>query len=270
MALRATFLTLFPESLGPILQSSILGRGQKAGLLAVDTIDLRDFSTNKHRTVDDSPAGGGPGMILRVDVVAGALAALRKRDPAVHVVGVDARGAPFQQRDARRLAQHAHVAFLCGRYEGVDARAFALCDELLSLGDFVLTGGELPALAMFDAAARLVPGVLGNDASAQSESFAAVLLEERQYTRPVVFEGRAVPPVLLSGNHKDIAKARRKDALVLTARLRPDLFTARDKRKSDDKLLADERVPILEPAAAPKGDATGHAGDDAGEGEGAS
>ncbi len=259
MPLRATFLTLFPESLGPILQSSILGRGQKAGLLAVDTVDLRDFSTNKHRTVDDSPAGGGPGMILRVDVIAGALAALRARDPAVHVVAVDARGAPFAQRDARRLSRKPHVAFVCGRYEGVDARALDLCDEVLSLGDFVLTGGELPALAMFDAAARLVPGVLGNDASAASESFAAVLLEERQYTRPVVFQGRAVPPVLLSGNHKDIARARRKDALVLTAKLRPDLFTARDKRKADDKLLADPRVPTLEPAASSAGDDEGAA-----------
>ncbi|MBI1946828.1 MAG: tRNA (guanosine(37)-N1)-methyltransferase TrmD [Deltaproteobacteria bacterium] len=256
-ALRATFLTLFPESLGPILQSSILGRGQKAGLLAVDTVDLRDFSTNKHRTVDDSPAGGGPGMILRVDVVAGALTALRARDPAVHVVAVDARGAPFAQRDARRLSQHAHVAFVCGRYEGIDARAFELVDEVLSLGDFVLTGGELPALAMFDAAARLVPGVLGNDASTTSESFSAVVLEERQYTRPVVFRGRAVPPVLLSGNHQDIAKARRKDSLTLTAKLRPDLFCARDKSKADDKLLVDERVPTLAPVASSGDDEDG-------------
>ena len=261
MTLHATFLTLFPESLGPILQASILGRGQKAGLLSVDTIDLRDFSTNKHRTVDDSPAGGGPGMILRVDVIAGALAALRARDPAVHVVAVDARGAPFRQRDARRLARHAHVAFVCGRYEGIDARALELVDEVLSLGDFVLTGGELAALAIFDAAARLVPGVLGNDSSATSESFSAVLLEERQYTRPVVFGGRAVPPVLMSGHHRDIAKARRKDALVLTAKLRPDLFTARDKRKSDDKLLADERVPTLEPHEAKPDSDGGDAGD---------
>lgn len=259
MPFAATFLTLFPESMGPILQSSILGRGQKAGLLSVDTIDLRDFSTNKHRTVDDSPAGGGPGMILRVDVIDGALAALRARHPQVHVVAVDARGAPFAQRDARRLSQKPHVAFLCGRYEGIDARAFALVDEVLSLGDFVLTGGELPALAMFDAAARLVPGVLGNDASAVDESFSAVLLEERQYTRPIVFKGRAVPPVLLSGNHKEIERARRKDALVLTAKLRPDLFTARDKRKADDKLLADARVPALEPSAASGDDDEGSA-----------
>ena len=248
--LRATFLTLFPESLGPILQSSILGRGQKAGLLSVDTVDLRAFSTNKHRTVDDSPAGGGPGMILRVDVIAGALASLRAESPAAHVVLVDARGAPFRQRDARRLSLLGHVAFLCGRYEGVDARAFELCDEVLSLGDFVLTGGELAALSMFDAAARLVPGVLGNEGSAMSESFSAMLLEERQYTRPNAFGGRAVPPVLLSGNHQQIATARRKDALVLTARLRPDLFTARDKAKADDKLLVDERVPTLEPTDA--------------------
>lgn len=252
MTLRATFLTLFPESLGPILQSSILGRGQKAGLLSVDTVDLRAYSTNKHRTVDDAPAGGGPGMILRVDVIGGALAALRHQSPAVRVVLVDARGAPFRQHDARRLSCHRHVAFLCGRYEGVDARAFELVDEVLSLGDFVLTGGELAALSMFDAAARLVPGVLGNDSSAQSESFSAMLLEERQYTRPNGFGGRAVPPVLLSGNHQHIARARRKDALVLTARLRPDLFTARDKASADDKLLADERVPTLEPADAPE------------------
>ena len=149
------------------------------------------------------------------------------------------------------------MAFLCGPYEGIDARAFELVDETLSLGDFVVTGGELPALAMFDAAARLVPGVLGNDASTASESFAAVLLEERQYTRPVVFRGRAVPPVLLSGNHQEIARARRKDALVLTAKLRPDLFTARDKHRSDDKLLADQRVPTLDPAASGDSDDEG-------------
>lgn len=239
--MKLTVLTLFPESLTSMLDASILGRARKDGKLTVDTVDMRAFSTNKHRTVDDSPAGGGAGMILRVDVVAGALASVA----GAHTILVDARGKVFTQADAKRLAAMEHVAIVCGRYEGIDARAFDLVDEVVSLGDYVLTGGELAALAIVDATARLLPGVLGNEASSVHESHSEGLLEHRHYTRPTVFAGQAIPPVLLGGNHKDIDRARRKDALVVTASRRPDLLATAKLSKSDDKLLADASVPTL-------------------------
>lgn len=239
--MKLTVLTLFPESLTSMLDASILGRARKDGKLTVDTVDMRAFSTNKHRTVDDSPAGGGAGMILRVDVVAGALACVA----GAHTILVDARGKVFTQADAKRLAAMEHVAIVCGRYEGIDARAFDLVDEVVSLGDYVLTGGELAALAIVDATARLLPGVLGNEASSGHESHSEGLLEHRHYTRPTVFAGQAIPPVLLGGNHKDIDRARRKDALVVTASRRPDLLATAKLSKSDDKLLADASVPTL-------------------------
>jgi tRNA (guanine37-N1)-methyltransferase len=250
---KVTILTLFPEMLSSVLDASILGRARRDGHLAVDAVDLRDFSTNKHRTVDDTPAGGGAGMLLRVDVIAGALrhvvaaSAVKPR-----TILVDVRGKSFTQADARRLAGHEHLAIVCGRYEGVDARAAELVDEVLALGDYVLTGGELAALTITDAVARLLPGVLGNVESSVHESHSAPeqgggLLEHRQYTRPVRYGGRAIPPVLLSGNHKDIARARRKDAIVVTARHRPDLLVQAHLTGEDDELLADARVPILEP-----------------------
>jgi tRNA (guanine37-N1)-methyltransferase len=248
---KVSILTLFPDMLAGVLDASILGRARKDGHLVVDAIDMRDFSTNKHRTVDDSPAGGGAGMVLRVDVVAGAVRhVIEKNEARPRVILVDARGKTFTQKDARRLAREPHLAFICGRYEGVDARALRFVDEVVSLGDFVLTGGELAALVITDAVTRLLPGVLGNEASKVHESHGDDgLLEHRQYTRPVEFEGEAVPPVLLGGNHKDIERARRKDALVLSAKLRPDLVVGAKLTKQDDKLLADARVPTLEPVS---------------------
>jgi tRNA (guanine37-N1)-methyltransferase len=240
---KASIITLFPESLTSILDASILGRAQKAGHLQVDAIDMRNYSNNKHRTVDDTPAGGGAGMLVRVDVVANAIKDLKS--PA-HVVLVDAAGKPFTQSDARRLSTKQHIAFVCGRYEGVDARSLNYVDEVLSLGDYVLTGGELAALVMLDATVRLLPGVLGNDASSVEESFSQPLLEHRHYTRPVEYEGRSIPPVLLSGNHADIAKARRKDALLRTARVRPDLFVQHKRSRADEKILDDKRVQALD------------------------
>lgn len=259
--MKITVLTLFPEMLGSVLEGSILGRARRDGHLVVEAVDMRAFSTNKHRTVDDSPAGGGAGMVLRVDVVAGALrhvhAASEQRGEArPRTILVDARGKVFTQADARRLAREEHVAIVCGRYEGVDARAASYVDEVVSLGDFVLTGGELAALVITDAVARLLPGVLGNEASSEHESHGPPergggLLEHRQYTRPVSFEGQAIPPVLQSGNHKEIERARRKDSLELTARHRPDLLVKARLSKADDKLLADARVPTLAPVHAP-------------------
>ena len=250
MTFRASVLTLFPDSIRSIVDASILGRAQKGGILEVEGVDVRAFAQDKHKTVDDSPCGGGPGMILRVDVVHRALqdAIARAGERRRRVVLLDAAGAAFKQADARRLATYEHLVLVCGRYEGVDARVAAYVDEAVSIGDYVLTGGELAALVVLDATARHLPGVLGNEASRGDESFEQGLLEHRQYTRPIEYDGRAVPPVLLSGNHRDVARARRKDALARTASLRPDLYARHARTKDDEKILADDRVPTLEPA----------------------
>lgn len=254
--MRATFLTILPELIEACTGASILGRAARDGLLSVETAQLRAWSHRKdkaaHHAVDDTPCGGGPGMIIRPDVAIPALADVGARDEASHpgarrrVILVEPRGAVFTQGDARRLATFDHLVFFCGRYEGTDARVDAHVDEVLSLGDFVLTGGELAALAMFDAIARLVPGVLGNADSAVGESHTEPLLEHRQYTKPIDYDGARVPAVLLSGNHRDIARARRKDSLRITERLRPDLFARHALTRDDDKLLKDDRVPSLD------------------------
>jgi tRNA (guanine37-N1)-methyltransferase len=255
--MRATFLTLFPELIEAATSASILGRAREQGTIAASALQLRAFSHRKdkaaHHSVDDTPCGGGPGMIVRADVAADAIRAAKEADEAAHpgakrrVILVEPRGAVFTQTDARRLAAFEHLVFFCGRYEGTDARVEAYVDEVLSLGDFVLTGGELAALTMFDAIARLVPGVLGNAESAVSESHSEPLLEHRQYTKPIEHDGARVPAVLMSGNHKLIAQARRKDSLVLTHQLRPDLFERHARTREDDKLLKDDRVPTLAP-----------------------
>lgn len=251
--MRVTFLTLFPELIEPVVSTSILGRAREAGAFSPVARQLREFSTNRHRTVDDSPAGGGAGMVIRVDVVVAGLRAVLNENPCARdktrVVLPDARGRPFTQQTARQWSTDVeHLVFVCGRYEGVDARALAFVDDVVSTGDIVLTGGELPALLMTDAVVRLLPGVLGNAASAQLESHGDDgLLEHRHYTRPVSFEGRALPAVLSSGNHAAIDKARHKDALLLTRAARPDLFVLRRRARGEAKLLDDTRVPSLDP-----------------------
>jgi tRNA (guanine37-N1)-methyltransferase len=262
--MRATFVTLFPEMILPVVQASILGRAGRTAaadggtLLDVATVQLRDFSTNRHRTVDDAPAGGGAGMVLRVDVVVPAVRHALAQAPSIpasrtRVVFFDARGDVFDQRQARSMARDVdHLVLVCGRYEGFDHRAtvadYGVATALVSLGDFVLTGGELPALVVVDAVARLLPGVLGNADSAVHESHGDDrLLEHRQYTRPTVFAGLGIPPVLSSGHHERIARARQKDALLLTRTVRPDLFVRRRRDKGVDKLLGDARVPALDP-----------------------
>jgi tRNA (guanine37-N1)-methyltransferase len=255
--MRATFLTLFPEMIESALSASILGRAQKSGAIAARAVQLRDFSHRKdkaaHHTIDDTPCGGGPGMIVRIDVAHAALEAARRADEEAHpnarrrVVLLEPRGAPFTQADARRLATYEHLVFFCGRYEGTDARVDAYVDEVISIGDYVLTGGELAALAVFDATARLVPGVLGNDASSVAESHSEHLLEHRQYAKPNVYDGVSVPAVLLGGNHAEIARARRKDQLVLTRERRPDLFRKHPLTAADATLIDDARVPSLAP-----------------------
>lgn len=225
----ARVITLFPEAFPGILGHSLTGRAMARGLWALETIDLREFGIGRHRNVDDTPAGGGAGMVLRPDVVAAALdrAAIgtppdRGRWPVVYL---SPRGRRFDQKTARRWAEAEGVTLLCGRFEGVDERVLEARDvEEISLGDFVLTGGEIAAQAMIDATVRLLPGVLGNAASAEDESFSDGLLEHPQYTRPAVWEGREIPPVLLSGNHAEIARWRRERALEITRQRRPDLL----------------------------------------------
>ena len=250
-------VTLFPELITAVANTSILGRAQSAGALRLHTWQLRDFSTDKHRTVDETPAGGGAGMVLKVDVVAAAVraavTAVSSSPSATRVLFLDAHGPVFAQPAARAFATELeHLVLVCGRYEGFDARCFTadygVPTALCSIGDLVLTGGELSAMVVVDAVVRLLPGVLGNDDSALLESHGTDgLLEHRHYTRPAKFEGKGIPAVLSTGNHALIDKARQKDALLLTRRLRPDLFVRRRRDKIAMKLLVDDRVASLEP-----------------------
>ncbi|MCB1396267.1 MAG: tRNA (guanosine(37)-N1)-methyltransferase TrmD [Rhodobacter sp.] len=224
----AKVITLFPEAFPGTLGLSLTGKAMDLGLWGLETIALRPFGEGKHRNVDDTPAGGGAGMVLRADVLGRALDVAAIGTPGRAdwpVVYLSPRGRPFDQATARRWAGGRGVTLLCGRFEGVDQRVldeYAI-DEV-SLGDFVLTGGEIAAQAMLDATVRLLPGVLGNAASTEEESHAAGLLEHPQYTRPSEWRGRAIPPVLLSGNHAEIEKWRRAEAERITRDRRPDLW----------------------------------------------
>ncbi len=230
-AWTARVITLFPEAFPGTLGLSLTGKALEAGLWALETIDLRVFGEGRHRNVDDTPAGGGAGMVLRADVVAAALEQAAVGTPVDRarwpVVYLSPRGKPFAQADARRLAAGDGLTLLCGRFEGVDQRVLdAYGVEEISLGDFVLTGGEIAAQALIDATVRLIPRVLGNQASTEEESFSHGLLEHPQYTRPPVWEGREIPEVLLSGHHGKIADWRRTEAERLTRERRPDLWQA--------------------------------------------
>lgn len=220
----ARVVTLLPEAFPGILGLSLTGKALAEGLWRLETVALRDFGLGRHRNVDDTPAGGGAGMVLRADVMAAALAAVQGAGPRLYL---SPRGRRFDQAMARRLAAGPGVTLICGRFEGLDERAiehFAL--EEVSLGDFVLTGGEIAATALIDATVRLIPRVLGNQASTEEESFSDGLLEHPQYTKPALWEGRAIPDVLLSGNHAKIAAWRREMAERLTQERRPDLWRA--------------------------------------------
>ena len=232
-AFMAKVITLFPEAFPGTLGLSLTGKALDFGLWQLDPIDLRTFGEGKHRNVDDTPAGGGAGMVLRPDVVAAALRHAGMDTPPDPsrwpVIYLSPRGKPFDQAMARRFASGDGITLLCGRFEGVDQRVLDHHQvEEVSLGDFVLTGGEIAAQALLDATVRLIPGVLGNAASTDEESFSDGLLEHPQYTRPAVWEGREIPAVLQSGNHAEIAKWRRAMAEALTRSRRPDLW---DKRK---------------------------------------
>lgn len=230
-AWTARIITLFPEAFPGTLGLSLTGKALAEGLWALETIDLRPFGIGKHRNVDDNPAGGGAGMVLRADVVGAALTEASIGTPPDRakwpVIYLSPRGKPFTQELARNLAQAEGVTLLCGRFEGVDQRVldhFGV--EEVSIGDFVLTGGEIAAQVLIDAAVRLIPRVLGNQASTEEESFSHGLLEHPHYTRPTVWEGREIPEVLQSGHHAKIADWRRTMAERLTKERRPDLWRA--------------------------------------------
>lgn len=238
MAFACEILTLFPRMISGYAAESILGKAVEKGLLQVTATDVRDFAAGKHRVTDDAPYGGGAGMVMKVEPLVGAIEAAKARLPGAPVILLSPRGPTFTQAKAHALAAHGSMILACGRYEGVDERALTAIDEELSLGDYVLTGGELGALVVLDAVARLVPGVLGNAESAQTESFESGLLEHPHYTRPPEWRGLGVPAVLQGGDHARIARWRRWKALVLTRERRPDLFAKLELSKADLKLLA--------------------------------
>ncbi|WP_394888130.1 tRNA (guanosine(37)-N1)-methyltransferase TrmD [Mesorhizobium sp. AaZ16] len=229
MTFRATVLTLYPEMFPGALGLSLAGRAMEAGTWALEAVQIRDFATDKHRTVDDTPAGGGAGMVMRADVLARAIDhAAPEGDPRPKLL-MSPRGKPLTQGRVRELAAGPGAVILCGRFEGVDQRVIeARALEEVSIGDFILSGGEPAALALLDAVVRLLPRVMGNEVSGDEESFENGLLEHPHYTRPQEFEGRTIPEVLTSGNHAKVAAWRREQAEQLTRERRPDLRSAKD------------------------------------------
>jgi tRNA (guanine37-N1)-methyltransferase len=231
-------ITIFPEIFAPVLDAGIVGRAQRAGLATVHIHDLRDFTHDRHRTVDDSPFGGGPGMVMRPEPLFEAMDAIAP-PPAAPVVVLTPQGRPYEQRDAERLSAEETVVFICGRYEGIDERArTTLATEELSIGDYVLTGGELPALVIVDSLIRLIPGAMGHGEEAVADdSHTSGLLQYPQYTRPAEYRGAVVPDVLLSGDHAAVDKWRRKEALRRTLTRRPEMLSAAELSAADKKLL---------------------------------
>ena len=237
--MRLDILTLFPGMFSGPLEESIIKRARGNNLVDIRIINIRDFSHDKHRSVDDYPFGGGSGMVMQVDPIA---RAVRAQDPTgqARVILTCPQGRVFNQQLAWELAKEPHLLILCGHYEGIDERVRqVLVTDEISIGDYVLTGGEIPALAMTDAIVRLLPGVLGAEDSAVEDSFSSGLLEYPQYTRPQTWEGHVVPPVLLSGNHEQIRLWRRREALARTLRRRPELISLTDLSGEDLRLLAD-------------------------------
>ena len=234
MSWRATVLTIFPEMFPGPLGLSLAGKALAESKWELKTIDIRDFAADKHRSVDDTPAGGGAGMVMRADIAAAAIDAARaSAAPSTPVIYLSPRGYPFMQEQARELAERPGVILLCGRFEGIDERVLQARNvEEISIGDYVLSGGELAAQVVIDAVVRLLPGVAGNESSLAEESFAQGLLEYPHFTRPREWEGRAIPDVLLSGDHKRIAEWRREQAEKLTKDRRPDLWQRYLKGKS--------------------------------------
>ncbi len=237
-------LTLFPAMFEGLFTTSILGKAIDKDLLTVKLHCLRDWAEGKHLVTDDTPYGGGAGMVMKIDPVARALAEIKANRPQSPVLLMSPQGKTFQQVDAERLSREPGLVIVCGRYEGYDERIRSLVDEEISLGDFVLTGGELAAATILDATARLVPGVLGSASSALTDSFSDGLLEYTQYTRPAEFNGESVPEVLTSGNHQMIAAWRRREQLRRTLQRRPELLETAPLSKEDRLYLAELRASL--------------------------
>jgi tRNA (guanine37-N1)-methyltransferase len=238
---RVDVLTTFPEIFGPVLDASIVGRAREAGVVTVEVHDLRRWTTDRHHTTDDAPFGGGPGMVMKPDPFFAGVEGLRcapEEGCREEVVLLCPQGERFEQGVARELAGTDHLILLCGHYEGVDERVREhLATRAVSIGDYVLTGGELPAMVVIDAVVRLLPGALGAEEGAEVDSFAEGLLEYPQYTRPAEFRGWAVPEILLSGHHEQIRRWRRKESLRRTRRLRPELLEGVELTEEDRGLL---------------------------------
>jgi tRNA (guanine37-N1)-methyltransferase len=236
--MRIDVLTLFPEIVEEPLKASLLGKAIEAGTLEVAVTNIRDFATDRHHTVDDTPYGGGPGMVMKCEPVAAALASLQGRNSLERVILLSPRGRRLDQSVVRELAEQPDLVLLCARYEGVDERVSELlCTDEISIGDYVLSGGELPALVIIEAVSRMMPGVIGDWESVETDSFYQGVLGPPQYTRPPTFRGLNVPETLLSGNHGAIRRWRRKEALRATRQRRPDLL--KYCTEEDNRLLSE-------------------------------
>jgi tRNA (guanine37-N1)-methyltransferase len=243
--MKIDIVTIFPDMVDAALTPGVVGRARQAGVLDIVVHNLRDFTTDKHRVVDDVPFGGGPGMVLKpepmfvaVETIAG------RRGTPDAVLLMSPAGKPFTQHEARRLAALQHVVVLCGRYEGIDERVREhVATEEISIGDYVLSGGELPALVIVDAVSRLGPGVVGDEQSVEADSFTRGLLDYPHYTRPAEYRGHRVPDVLTSGHHAEIRNWRRREALRRTAARRPDLLAAAELEPDEQEVLAQEGTP---------------------------
>ena len=236
--MKITILTIFPEMFESVLNSSILGRAREQGLIEVDCVDIRPFSDRKHKNTDDYPYGGGAGMVMLAQPIMDAMKHVTGANFSGKRIYMGPRGTTLTTAKARELAKEEHLVLLCGHYEGVDQRALDACiDEEISIGDYILTGGELAAMVLTDAVSRFIPGVLGSGESAEEESFSDGLLEYPQYTRPRELNGMEVPEILLSGDHAKIRAWRRRESLRATKRFRPDLLEKAKLTDKEKKLL---------------------------------
>jgi tRNA (guanine37-N1)-methyltransferase len=242
--LRVTVITLFPQMFASLLGHSILKKAQERQLIQIRLVDPRDFTTDRHRVVDDYPYGGGQGMVMKPEPLVAAIEKVRGESDNPRIILLSPRGSRFNQRDAARLAEIKELVLICGRYEGVDERVRAFVDEELSIGDYTLSGGEPAAHVVIDAVARLIPGVLGNERSASEESFSAGLLEYPQYTRPEIFRDIRVPEVLLSGDHERIKQWRREKSIKLTLDRRADLFDQAPLTVAERESALADRAPV--------------------------
>lgn len=238
--MKITIMTLFPEMCNAVLDESIIGRARKSGKIEIDTVNIRDFTLDKHNRVDDAPYGGGMGMLMQTQPIYDCFASLCSEDgKKPHLIYMSAQGKTLTQKRVKELSQLPNIAILCGHYEGVDERIIEeIVDEEISIGDYVLTGGELPALILSDSIARMIDGVLPNDEAKELESHYSGLLEYPQYTRPPEWHGRKVPDILLSGHHGNIDKWRREKSLERTLERRPDMLKSAELTKKDREYLA--------------------------------